>query len=75
MGFCQDKGNVKVTIIQFYGNGKTVYKKKFKNSYLYIFRNGQIQVGRPNFDKLAISPSKEHDGTYVGVIKEKEEVY
>ena len=64
-----DKGNVKVTVTK---EGKEVYKKKFKDSYLYIFGNGQIQVGKPNFTKVLIAPFEDK---YWGEINEKEGVY
>lgn len=66
--------NVKVTILNS-GEQKVVYKKKFKDSYLYIFRSGQIQVGKPNFDKIVITPSSTTKGIYYGKINEKEGVY
>ena len=55
-------------------DGKTIYKKKFKNSNLYIFRSGQIQIGQKNFNKVIISKSP-YDNTFVGIIREKEGVY
>lgn len=72
--FFTDKGNVKVQVTVPMPEGeKVVFKKKFKDSYLYIFRSGQIQVGKPNFDKLVITPKK--DGLTYGEINEKEGVY
>lgn len=67
--------NVKATITLPTGEQKVVYKKKIKDSYLFIFRNGQIQVGRPNFDKIVITPSSTKEGIYYGTINEKEGVY
>ena len=67
--------NVKVTIKLPTGEQKVVYKKKIKDSNLYIFRNGQIQVGNPNFDKIVITPSSTTRGIYYGTINEKEGVY
>lgn len=63
--------SVKVTVKNSEGN--KIFKKKFKNSNLYIFSNGQIQIGRPNFDKVVIF--KEHGDSYRGKIREKEGVY
>ena len=54
--------------------GKTIYKKTFKGAYLYIFRDGQIQVGKKNFDKIVITRSYLSD-SYKGKIREKEGVY
>jgi hypothetical protein len=75
--FFTDKShvNVKVSIILPSGEKKVIYKKKFKDSNLYIFRSGQIQVGKPNFDKIVITPSSTKKGIYYGTINEKEGVY
>lgn len=54
-------------------DGKQIYKKRLYNAYLYIFSNGQIQVGKPNFSQLLISPKG--DGVYIGEIREYEGVY
>lgn len=54
-------------------NGKRIYVRKFKGSYLYIFSSGQIQIGKPRFDKVVIY-SRPY-GSYVGKIREKEGVY
>ena len=43
---------IKVTSIE---TGEILYKKRFSNTYLYIFRDGQIQIGRKNLDKIIIS--------------------
>ena len=67
--------NVTVSIILPSGEKKVVYKKKFKDSNLYIFRSGQIQVGQPNFDKIVITPSSTKKNIYYGTINEKEGVY
>lgn len=49
-------------------------KKTLKNVFLYLFSNGQIQVGRKNFDQIVVSQSKATDET-IGIIREKEGVY
>ena len=67
--------NVTVSIILPSGKKKVVYKKKFKDSNLYIFRSGQIQVGQPNFNKIVITPSSTKKNIYYGTINEKEGVY
>ena len=41
---------------------------------MYVFSNGQIQVGKPNFDQLIIFKSST-DNRYIGVIREKEGIY
>ena len=63
---------VKVTITD--NNGKKIYKKTFKNSNLYIFSDGHIQVGQPKFNKLIITKSETSDD-YIGVIREKEGIW
>lgn len=53
-------------------NGKKIYKKTFKNSYLYIFSNGEMHVGQPKFKKVFISRAGED---CYGIVKEKEGVW
>lgn len=55
-------------------NNKKIYDKTFNNTFLYIFSNGQIQIGRQKFDKMIIYRSK-YTGNYWGIIREKEGVY
>ena len=52
--------------------GKKIYKKTFKNCYLYIFSNGQVQVGQPKFDQIVIRRVGEQ---WYGEIKEKEGIW
>ena len=68
--FITDKYKVKVTVQD--KNGKKIYKKTFKNCYLYIFSNGQVQVGQPKFNQIVISRAGER---WYGEIKEKEGVW
>lgn len=68
--FITDKYKVKVTVQD--KNGKKIYKKTFKNCYLYIFSNGQVQVGKPKFNQIVISRAGER---WFGEIKEKEGVW
>lgn len=67
-----NKYKVKVKVVD--ENGKSIYKKTLKNAFLYVFSNGQIQVGKPNFNQILITKSKFEDCN-VGVIREKEGVY
>lgn len=62
---------VKVTIID--NEGKEIWKKTLKNVYLYVFSDGQIQVGKPNFNKILIT--KNSLGLFSGKIRESEGVY
>lgn len=52
-------------------NGKKIYKNTF-DGFLYIFSNGQIQVGKPNFSQMLIQREGE---IWVGKIREKEGIY
>lgn len=70
--FISDIYRVKVTIVDV--NGKIVWKKTLKNVYLYVFSSGQIQVGKPNFDKIVIYKN-DYSGTFTGKIREKEGIY
>ncbi|EXY10359.1 hypothetical protein M101_5006 [Bacteroides fragilis str. 1007-1-F  len=70
--FISDKYKVKVKVVD--KNGKSIYKKTLKNVFLYVFSNGQIQVGKKNFDQIVVSKSKETDEN-IGIIREKEGVY
>lgn len=64
----------KVSIVVKDENDKIIYKKKYSNTYLYIFHTGQIQVGNKNFSKLVIFKDKS-DGEWYCVIREKEGVW
>ncbi|MCM1219956.1 MAG: hypothetical protein NC548_36250 [Lachnospiraceae bacterium] len=70
--FISDKYKVKVQVVD--KNGKSVYKKTFKNVFLYVFSTGQIQVGKKNFDQIVVSKSKTIDEN-IGIIREKEGIY
>lgn len=69
--YFSDVPKVKVTIVDM--EGKQIWKKTLKNAYLYVFSSGQIQVGKPNFDRIVIY--KNDSGLYTGKIREKEGVY
>ena len=71
--FFVNKHRVKVKVID--SNGKIVWNKTMKNVYLYVFSNGQIQVGRPKFSKLVIYSDKYANKYEKGIIREKEGVY
>ena len=70
--FFIDKYKVKVTVTD--ASGSKVWNKTFKNAFLYVFSSGQIQVGKPNFDKLVITKSSP-TGDWIGMVREKEGVY
>jgi hypothetical protein len=69
--FISDIYKVKVTIVDM--EGKEIWKKTLKNVYLYVFSDGQIQVGKPNFNKIFIQ--KNDTGSFNGKVREKEGVY
>jgi len=54
--------------------GNVVYKKTFKNAYLYVFRSGQIQIGKKNFVQVVIRKSESSED-WLGIIREKEGVF
>lgn len=43
-----------------------------KNAYLYVFSDGQIQIGRPKFSQLVIYSGKRANKYEKGIIREKE---
>lgn len=67
-----DKYRVKVKISE--ESGKTVWKKTFKNVFLFVYSNGQVQVGKNNFNQLIIS-RYETSNDFWGEIREKEGIY
>ena len=67
-----DKYKVKVTVTDASGN--KVWKKTLNNSFLYVFSDGQIQLGKKNFYKMVILRSSS-SGNWKGVVREKEGVY
>lgn len=70
--FIRDKYKVKVTITD--SNGKKIWKKTLNNVFLYVFSNGQVQIGKRNFDQIIISKSSV-TGNFIGKIREKEGIY
>ena len=47
--------------------GRVIYRKKLYDTYLYIFRKGQIQVGKPNLEKLIIFQSSITENWYMQI--------
>lgn len=70
--FLTDKFKVKVTVTD--ESGVKVWNKTFKNAFLYVFSNGQIQIGKKNFNQMLISTSS-ISGNWEGIVREKEGVY
>ena len=54
--------------------GKKIWKKTLKNVFLYVFSNGQVQVGKRGFDQILIQKSS-YTGDFIGKIREKEGIY
>lgn len=67
-----DKYKVKVTVVD--EKGKKIWKKTLKNVFLYVFSNGQVQVGKLNFDQIVIRRSS-LTGDFIGIVREKEGVF
>jgi len=65
-------GNNKVEVEIRQGK-KSIYYNCFKNSYLYIYSTGQLQVGQPNFYLVIIYP--EEGGKFTGIIRAETGVY
>lgn len=55
-------------------DGNVLWKKTLKNTRLYLFPDGQLQVGRPNFYTLVIYKTGVPDD-YHCVVREREGVY
>ena len=67
-----DKYKVKITVTD--ASGSKVWNKTFKNAFLYVFPNGQVQVGKPNFHQIIISRA-DSSSEWIGMVREKEGVY
>ncbi len=67
-----DRYRVKVLVTD--SVGKKIYKKKFKDCYLYIYSNGQIQIGKPRFNMIVLYPPVSGQSV-IGIIREKEGVF
>ena len=66
-----NKYRVKVTVKD--KEGKTIWKKTLKNVFLYVFSDGQIQVGKNNFYMILVRKSQIMDGN-IGIVRIKEGV-
>ena len=65
------KPYVKVKIVET-GTGKTILSKTLNGSFLFLFSDGQIQVGKHNLRQIAIS--KPGKGS-AGIIRIKEGIW
>ncbi|WP_300905055.1 hypothetical protein [uncultured Alistipes sp.] len=72
--FIASKYRVRIKVVD--NTGKSIYKKTFRDVFLYVFSDGQVQVGKPNFNQIVIFKSKLTDtNDNIGVIREKEGIY
>lgn len=53
---------------------ESLFIRSAKKYFLNVFSNGQIQVGKPNFNQILITKSELADDN-IGIIKEKGDVY
>lgn len=65
------KDKVQITITDMLG--KTLWKKTFKNVFLYVFSDGQVQIGQGKFVQALIEklPQPLSSGDFKGKIREK----
>ena len=54
--------------------GKKVWSKTFKNAYIYVFSDGQLQIGLKNFNQMMIFKLKDSN-EWIGIVNEKEGIY
>ena len=71
--FFTDKYKVKIIVED--ENGNRVYRKTLNNAYLYIYSNGQIQVGKPKFNQVIIRRGALFEDMWFGLIREKEGIW
>ena len=61
---------VKIKITKL--NSEVLLKKTLKHSYVWIFSDGQIQIGQPHFCRIALS---KYEGRNYGIVRLKEGIY
>lgn len=61
-----NKYKVKVTVADKYG--KKIWKKTLKGMFLYVFEDGQVQIGQESFSQILIQKSS-HSDEYIGMIR------
>lgn len=67
-------GKNKVEVVITNSQGEKIWKKTLKNVFLYVFSNGQVQVGQRGFLQIVIFKSSLTDD-FGGIVREKEGVY
>ena len=68
------KGENKVEVVITDSKGKKIWEKALKNVFLYVFSNGQVQVGQRGFNQIVIFKSSLTDD-FGGIVREKEGIY
>ena len=67
-------GKNKVEVIITDSQGEKIWKKTLKNVFLYVFSNGQVQIGQRGFNQIVIFKSSLTDD-FGGIVREKEGIY
>ena len=67
-------GKDKVKVVITDSKGEKIWKKTLKNVFLYVFSNGQVQVGQRGFNQIVIFKSSLTDD-FGGIVREKEGIY
>ena len=67
-------GKDKVKVVITDSKGEKIWKKTLKNVFLYVFSNGQVQVGKRGFVQIVIDKLSQTDD-FVGMVREKEGIY
>ena len=67
-------GKNKVEVVITDSQGEKIWKKTLKNVFLYVFSNGQVQVGQRGFNQIVIFKSSLTDD-FGGIVREKEGIY
>lgn len=67
-------GKNKVEVVITDSKGEKIWKKTLKNVFLYVFSNGQVQVGQRGFNQIVIFKSSLTDD-FGGIVREKEGIY
>lgn len=72
VSFVDGTNAVKVSIFDI--NNKRVWKKTLSGAYLYVFSDGQIQIGQRNFQQVLIYRERDTN-SFIGLIRAEEGIY
>lgn len=67
-------GKNKVEVVITDSQGEKIWKKTLKNVFLYVFSNGQVQVGQRGFNQIVIFKSSLTDD-FGGIVRERKGIY